>query len=144
MGQINYSRVILGGLVAGVIINLVEFVFNGLVLQEKWAAALAALGKPEPAGVGPTALLALWGFLVGIAAVWLYAAIRPRFSPGARTALYAGLTTWVLAYLSGAIAGAAVGVFPSSLMIIATLVGLVEALAATLAGAWTYKEAAVS
>lgn len=144
MGKINYRRVLLGGLLAGVIINVVEFVLNGLVLQEDWAAALAALGKSEPTGVGSTALLTLWGFLVGIAAVWLYAAIRPRFTPGPKTALYAGLATWVLAYLSGALAGAAVGVFPSSLMVIATLVGCVEVLAGTLAGAWVYKEAAAS
>jgi hypothetical protein len=140
MGKINYSRVLLGGLLAGIIINIVEFVLNGLVFQEEWTAALAALGKSQPTGLGPTAFLTMWGFLVGMAAVWLYAAIRPRFGPGPKTALYAGLATWVLAYLSAALAGAPLGLFPRSLMVIASAVGIVEAVAATMAGAWIYRE----
>jgi hypothetical protein len=140
MGKINYSRVLLGGLLAGVIINIVEFVLNGLVFQEEWAAALAALGKSQPTGVGPTALVTMWGFLVGMAAVWLYAAIRPRFGPGPKTALYAGLAIWVLAYLSAALAGAPLELFPRSLMVTVSAVGMVEAVAATVAGAWIYRE----
>jgi hypothetical protein len=140
MGKINYGRVLLGGLLAGVIINVLESLLNGLVLREDWVAALTALGKSQPTGVGPAALLIIWGFLVGVMAIWLYAAIRPRFGPGLKTALYAGLATWVLAYLSGALAGAPLRLFPSSLMAIATAAGMVEAVAATVAGAWVYRE----
>jgi hypothetical protein len=39
----------------------------------------------------------LWGFLVGIFAVWLYAAIRPRYGDGPKTALCAGAVVWVWA-----------------------------------------------
>ena len=30
-------------------------------------------------------MFTVWGFLVGIFAVWLYAAIRPRYGAGAKT-----------------------------------------------------------
>lgn len=140
MGKINYRRVLLGGLLAGVIINVVEFVLNGLVFREDWAAALAALGKSQPTGAGLTALMTTWGFLVGVAAVWLYAAVRPRFGPGPKTALYAGLATWVLAYLSAGLAGMPLELFPRSLMAMVTAAGMVEAVVATMAGAWVYRE----
>src|SRR5207249_3963498 len=42
-----------------------------------------------------------WGFLVGIFAVWLYAAIRPRYGAGPKTALCAGAAVWGLGYHEG-------------------------------------------
>jgi hypothetical protein len=35
-------------------------------------------------------------FVFGLLLVWLYAAIRPRFGPGARTALRAAAFAWAL------------------------------------------------
>ena len=45
MGKINWTRVILGGIVAGVIINIFEFVLNGVVLAKDMEAAISALGR---------------------------------------------------------------------------------------------------
>ena len=89
--RINGLRVIAGGLLAGVVINICEFIVNGVILKNRWAAAMRALGKP--AGYGATEMTAfiLWGFLVGIFAIWLYAAIRPRYGPGPKTAAVAGV-----------------------------------------------------
>ena len=68
---------ILGGLVAGVTINVFEFLLNGVILANDMQAAIGALGKQM--GGGALASFTVWGFLVGIFAVWLYAAIRPPF-----------------------------------------------------------------
>jgi len=76
MGKVNWVRVILGGLLAGVIINAFEFILNGVVLAKDMQAAITALGRQM--GGGELLLFAVWGFLVGIFAVWLYAGIRPR------------------------------------------------------------------
>src|SRR6266487_954480 len=73
MGNINWNRVILGGLVAGVIINIFEYVLNGVVLAKDVQAAISALGRQET--VGALTKFTVWGFLVGIFAVWLYAAM---------------------------------------------------------------------
>jgi hypothetical protein len=45
MGKINWARVLLGGLVAGFIINIFEYVTNGVVLAADWDAAMKALGR---------------------------------------------------------------------------------------------------
>jgi hypothetical protein len=139
MGKINNGRVILGGLLAGVIINIGEYVLNEPILGKDWAAAMKSLGK-DPVGGSSIAIFVAFGFVLGILMVWLYAAIRPRFGPGPKTAVCAGLVVWALAYLYGAAGQMAVGVFPSRLLLIGTIWGLVELAIASLAGAWVYSE----
>ena len=70
MAHTNRGRVILGGLLAGVVINLVEFVTNGLVLKDSWAQVMQAMGKPAQPSGSAILLFNVWGFLLGIAAVW--------------------------------------------------------------------------
>ena len=139
MGNINWGRVFLGGLLAGVVLNLFEFVLHSIVLEEDWQAAFAALGKSEP-GSGAIVIFVITAFGVGILAIWLYAGLRPRYGPGPRTAICVGLLVWALAYLVPTLGNIALGIFPTGLMLLPTAVGLVEVPLATLAGAWTYKE----
>jgi hypothetical protein len=138
MGKINWSRVLLGGLLAGVIINAVEAIMNGVVLGRDWEAAMKALGRT----MSPNTLVVfiIWGFLAGISAIWLYAAARPRFGPGAKTAVLTGFAFWIFCYALPTLGQWAFGVFPQRLLIIGTLAGLVEVILASVAGAALYKE----
>jgi hypothetical protein len=139
MGRINLGRVILGGLVAGIIIDVFEFVLNGIVLSDRWHAQMAALNLAQ---IGSNAIVVfnMIGLVTGIAAVWTYAAIRPRLGEGPGTAFIAALLVWVLTYLLGDVANAAAGFFTVSLAVTLICVGLVEIVVATLAGAYIYKE----
>ncbi|PYT29007.1 MAG: hypothetical protein DMG57_13100 [Acidobacteria bacterium] len=138
MGKINWNRVMLGGLIAGVIINIFEFVLNGVVLAKDMEVAMTALGRQV--GGSALAMFTVWGFLVGIFAVWLYAAIRPRYGAGAKTALCAGAAVWSLGYLLAAVTPLALHLFPRHILAIGLAVGLVEVLVGTLVGAWLYRE----
>jgi hypothetical protein len=138
MGKINWARVILGGLVAGLIINIFEFILHGVIIAQDMAAATSALGK-QVGGVQLCMFLA-WGFLVGIFAVWLYAALRPLYGPGPKTALCAGSAVWGLGYLLASVTSIALNLFPLRIMIIGLAMGLVEVLVATLVGARLYRE----
>lgn len=139
-GKVNWSRVVLGGLVAGLVINVGEFVLNEPILGRQWAEAMEALNQSPPGG-SSIAIFVVLSFLLGIASVYLYAAIRPRFGAGAKTAICAGLIVWFFAYFYASAGFLAMGLFPTSLVVIATLWGLVEIPLATLAGASMYKEA---
>src|SRR5205807_4698495 len=139
MGKINVGRVILGGLLAGVVINIAEFVLNGIVLRKDWDNAMRSLNKPAIGGQAIAVFVGL-GFLTGIVLVWVYAAIRPRFGPGPKTALYAGLLVWVLTSLFSVIGQSPAGIFPARLMLIGLVWGLIETPIASVAGAWLYKE----
>jgi hypothetical protein len=141
MARINLGRVVLGGLLAGVVLNVLEFVLNGLILKQQWADAMASLGRTMD-GAGATVGYVIVSFLLGIGMVWLYAAIRPRFGPGPKTAVIAGLTGWFLMWLLSFGSTVFMGVLPASLVVITVIWGFFEAPIATLAGAWYYKEGA--
>src|SRR5437773_1007844 len=85
-------------------------------------------------------MFTVWAFLIGIVAVWLYAAIRPRYGAGPKTAITAALAVWCLGYLLAAVTPLALKLFPVSVMIIGLVVGLVEVIVATLVGAKIYRE----
>jgi len=141
MKGINFGRVILGGIVAGIIINISEFILNEKVLKNDWDAALKAMGKSM---TSDSAILVwiLFGFALGIAAVWLYAAIRPRYGAGAGTAAKAGIAVWFFESLLPSVAQLNLGLFPSKLIVTAAIWALVELIIATILGAWLYREAA--
>ncbi len=40
MGKINWGRVLLGGLLAGIVVNVFEYVTNGVVLASDWNAVM--------------------------------------------------------------------------------------------------------
>jgi hypothetical protein len=109
-----------------------------LVLAKDMEAAVKALGRE----VGGSALLMfiVWGFLVGIFSLWLYAAIRPRYGPGPKTALCAGAAVWGLGYFLASVTPIALNLFPTRIMAIGLIVGFVEVTIGTLAGAALYRE----
>ncbi len=140
MQKMNWTRVIVGGLLAGLVINICEFLVNGLLLGNQWAAAMKALNRPEQMGV--TVELAFWlaGFAIGLYAVWLYVNLRLHFGPGPRTAVIAGIAVWILGSLIASVAPVALHLFPYRLMAIGLLLALVETIAGTWLGAWMYKD----
>ena len=137
--NINWARVFGGGLLAGLIINIGEFILNVPILGAEFEEVMASMNK-EPPGSGAIMIFVMTTFAIGIFAVWLYAAIRPRFGPGAKTAACAGLIVWGLGWLYPNISAMAMDFFPMNLLLISTVWGLVEVTLATVAGAWLYKE----
>ena len=89
MGGINSIGVLKGGLAAALIMNLSQYLLRAMI-----GATTAA----------PAAMVIRTSAL-GVATVWLYAAIRPRFGPGPKTAIWAGLVVWALSYVFPAILG---------------------------------------
>ena len=139
MGKINLKGVIVGGLVAGVVLNIVDFLLFGVVLKDQMAAMMQAMGKP-PMSNGMMLWFVFLDFLYGIYLVWLYAAIRPRFGAGPGTAIKAGLVSWVAVGLFHALFEAPMGMMPQNTMILITLVALVQQPLAAVVGARLYTE----
>ncbi|HZT32048.1 MAG TPA: hypothetical protein VFA33_19325 [Bryobacteraceae bacterium] len=92
MRAINWKRVGLGGLLAGAVINACQLAINAVVYRREWNYTSSQVA----------AFLVL-GFLSGFFAIWLYAAILPRYGAGARTALIAGLAVWIFGSVIGAV-----------------------------------------
>lgn len=138
--KINIGRVLLGGLVTGLILNIGEWLLNGVILAKDMKEFFTKCNLPEP---GPSFMVIAIGitFVLGIVIVLGYAAIRPRFGPGAKTAVIAALFAWFGVYLYQNAIGFGLGIVPMRLLVIALAWGLVEYIIATIAGAALYKEA---
>ena len=137
--NINVGRVLLGGIVAGIILNVGEFLLNDMVLGAQMKAFFAEHNLKEP---GPSFLVAAVGgtFVLGIVMVLGYAAIRPRFGASPKTAIIAALFAWFGIYLyTGILHGLMFGI-PVNTMLLVLGWGLVEYILAALAGAALYKE----
>lgn len=139
MSRINLGRVLIGGLLAGVIINLSEFLLNGVVLAEDMNAAMASLNRPP---IAPSMIIwfVLISFGFAITLVWTYAAIRPRMGPGVKTAVCAAALCWGLGYLYPNLFFYVMNLFPRNIIMLSTVWGLVEVVVAGIAGAWVYTE----
>jgi hypothetical protein len=140
MGKINISRWLLGGLVAGIVTDILGYVVDGVILAPRWTDGMTRLGHGN---FGPNEWI--WfnvlGIVGGLAAVWIYASIRPRFGAGVKTAVYAGIATWILAVLiPNSSFMVAAGLFSKHLAMYTTIGGFFEYVIGTVAGAWLYKE----
>jgi hypothetical protein len=140
MNKINVGRVVLGGLLAGLVLNIGEWVLNVKVLESTMREfALKHNFPPEPAGSAIGVAVGLT-FVMGIVLVLGYACIRPRFGPGVKTALIAGLFAWFAVYFySGTINSVFMGLSGSTIGLLLVW-GLVQYSLAAIAGAWLYKE----
>ncbi len=141
MGKINMQKVLIGGLIAGVVLNVVDFVVFGMVFKAQMAAAMQALGKPAMTNAQIPWFVFL-DFVAGIVLVWLYAAIRPRFGAGPGTAVKAGVAGWVLGGLLPTLFMWPMALMPQNLTVITTLIALVEWPVAAAIGAKFYTEGA--
>jgi hypothetical protein len=138
MNGINVGRVIVGGLLAGLVLSLCELVI-GAFTGDYWQGVMEQLAIPDP---GAAQAIGVFGidFLYGIALIWIYAAMRPRFGAGAGTAVIAGVAVWTVAWLLSHLSFIVLGLFPTPLMLIEIVGGAVKLVLATLAGAWLYRE----
>ena len=139
MGKINYGRAILGGLLAGLIINVGEFVLNEVLFKKQLEEMVRQHNLPIP-GVAFIATAVLLTFILGIVIVITYAMIRAHSGPGPKTAICAGLTFWFAIYVyAGILNSTLFGVEPS-LMALGLVWGAAEYILGALAGAWLYRE----
>jgi hypothetical protein len=130
----------MGGIVAGIAIDLLDYLVDGVWLAPRWAAEMALLGRPGFSQI-QIVLFNVIGLLTGLVAIWVYVAIRPRFGAGIKTAVYAGLAVWLLTTLLPNAAFMHVAhLFSAHLTLYTTLGGLVEVVFGTLAGASVYRE----
>ena len=142
MSKINTGRMILGGLAAAAIIFVINGIMNGVILKDElleWAHGIGDLIHP-PAQSVSMGLWALMCLVYGIAGTWLYAAIRPRYGAGPRTALLAGLALWIVSKLTVALDLIALGLIPGQIIAEQTLGGLVAIMLGVFCGAWAYRE----
>ena len=139
---INTGKVLVGGVVAGVVMNVIDFIVNMFIVGDRMIAETDAF-KPglsdQMMSTNTMISYIVMDFVLGFALIWTYAAIRPRFGPGIKTASYAAILFWILAgiFLSGYLH---MGMMSTGLWFTFALLGLVNFLLSAWAGAKFYTE----
>ncbi len=140
--RINIRKVILGGMVAGMIIiilNVVaQIVLGDRVQREMNAWIPGSADRMSVSGLAITIGIIL-KFIIGILLIWLYSAIRSRFGPGPRTAITAAISVWILGaiFFSDFLFMGMMSVISYAIM---EVLQLFTFIIATLVGARLYKE----
>jgi len=143
---INTKKVLIGGIAAGFVMNIIDFISNMYILGARMKAETDAF-KPgmtdQMMHVSTTVSYIVMDFVLGILLVWTYAAMRPRFGAGMRTATYVAVLYWILAgiFLSGYLH---MGIMSAGLWWSFAIIGLVNFLVSAWVGAWLYSEDAMA
>ena len=139
MREFNWARVFGCGLVAGGVWTLLSVTLLAFAGGDFLAAVRDGRQSQSVPGSGLHVFLLFSNLVAGLWAMWLYTAIRPRYGPGPKTALWAGLAWWVIASMQSAKWVALLSIPPTAVLIplVATLPAIILA---TLVGAWFYEK----
>ena len=136
---VNWVRVFLCGLVAGTVWHLLSTIVLALVGRDFLEAVHGGrLYAPRDALFFFTIDLAM-----GIWAMWLYAAIRPRRGSGPKTAAVTGFAWWFIKSLQSA-KWVGLGFVPLNVTPTLLAATLPLPIVAVLVGAWLYEKQASS
>lgn len=97
---INAPRVFLAGLLAGLLINIVDIALLIVMGSEPWSGVLR--GEALTGSFALPLYRALASLVAGIFIAWLYAALRSTLGRGIGAGCTAAAVTWVLAHLYAA------------------------------------------
>jgi hypothetical protein len=135
---INSGKVVVGGLVAGVVANALDYLFQGVVLKPDFEMFRQRLNLDPVAANNPVPWIVV-DFILGFLLIVTYVGFRARWGPGPKTAIYAGVVIFVaIASVMGALT--AIGVFTTDTYLKSSALSLITVTSAALAAAFVYKE----
>ena len=138
--RINWRRALLGGLLAAAVWGILYASVHPLVeVHDSLGRPVIPLTPFRGATLLLRVVVVITGFVQGIATVCLYAAIRPRFGAGPRTAAIAGSSVWFLTSWMHLVWALFTAV-PATVVLMPLAANLPLVVLAGLAGARVYKE----
>jgi hypothetical protein len=139
MAGINTGRWLAGGVAAGIVVWLIEGAAS-LFYMGDMEIALGAMGLSMEMTTTNWALTVVVSLITGLALVFFYAAARPRFGPGPRTAVIVAIGLWASGLLVSVIGYHMIGMYPGRMLVTWGVIGLVELMIAGMVGGWIYRE----
>jgi hypothetical protein len=142
MTRLNWSRILLGTLVAAVIMFLSDGGLHEQLLKSDWLAVYAGLGVSEPKhnSLGMV-YFAIFELGRAFTAILFYALMRSHFGPGPKTAVIAAIVGWLAFSVTGPAEFIPLGFYSHALWLKVAAAQFITSILATLAGAWLYREA---
>jgi hypothetical protein len=134
---------LVGGLVAAIILFMTDGILHERVVGADWKLIFDSLGSSPPQH-NPINLVyfALFDLGRGLLSIYLYALMRSYSGAGPKTAALAGVVAWIAFSVTGPAQFIPLGFYSHSLWIKVGAFQLATSIAAALAGAFLYKDAA--
>jgi hypothetical protein len=142
MKRINYGRVLLGGILAGVLLFMADGFIHEKLLHEHWMAAMKAAGRSVEAEEHGSDMLyfAAFELLRGVAIAWIYAVMRAQCGPGPKTAICATLAVWAIMFPIFFLQEVPLGFYSTTLLTLWSLYEIVPSVIAGLVAGALYKD----
>ena len=142
MKQLDIVRLVMAGLVSGIVIYVVESILNGVILAADWKAWSVVASQifrmpPE------TNSLIFWGIqalIAGWAGTFVYAAIRAWVGVNLRAAYISGLAVWAVGWLGMSFDKLALGIEPNKMIFYNLLAALLACLLGQVAASFIYRD----
>ena len=138
----NTSKVLVGGIVAGIVLNVIDWLVYTKLIADRVAASMEHF-KPGSSAVmmsgNAITVYVITDLVYGLLLVWTYAAVRPRLGPGPMTAATVAFLFWIF----GAFIWAnflVIGMTDPRLFWMEQLIGLITLIIGAVAGCALYKE----
>lgn len=146
MTTINWTRFLIGGVIATVILFLTDGVLHEHILHQDWEAVYEQLGTHEPHTSHGVAVLYFLVFELGrgMIAMFIYVLMRRFYGAGHKTAVLAGVAAWIAFSVTGPSQFIPLGFYSVALWVKAAGFQLATSILAAVAGAAFYKDAGVS
>lgn len=142
MYQINWVRVLVGGLVASVILFLTDGFLHERLALGLWQAVYADLGVAEPKHNAYALIyFAIFELGRGFISIYLYVLMRSCCGAGPKTAALAGIVAWIAFSVSGPAQFIPLGFYSHALWIKVGAFQFITSIVAAVAGAFLYRDA---
>ena len=142
MYQINWVRVLVGGLVASIILFLTDGFLHERLALGLWQAVYADLGVAEPKHNAYALIyFAIFELGRGFISIYLYALMRSCCGAGPKTAALAGIVAWIAFSVTGPAQFIPLGFYSHALWIKVGAFQFITSIVAAVAGAFLYRDA---
>jgi len=142
MSTINWTRLIIAGLVATILCFFSDGFLHEQLTKTDWEAVYRGLHAPLPTEEHGIALAYFLLFEIGrgFVAMILYVLMRPIFRPGPKTAILAAVVAWFAFSFTGPAQFIPLGFYSHALWMKVGAWQLMTSMISTIAGAAIYKE----
>lgn len=142
MYQINWVRVLVGGLVASIILFLTDGFLHERLALGLWQAVYADLGVAEPKHNAYALIyFAIFELGRGFISIYLYVLMRSCCGAGPKTAALAGIVAWIACSVTGPAQFIPLGFYSHALWIKVGAFQFITSIVAAVAGAFLYRDA---
>jgi hypothetical protein len=139
--KINWSRFVLGGIIASIILFVTDGFIHEKVLNQDWMGVYAALRAVMPVETPKNLIyFAVFELGRGFIGMFVYVLMRPCCQPGPKTAVLAGVVAWIAFSVTGPAQFVPLGFLSNALWIKMILIQLITSIVAAIVGAALYKD----